>query len=320
MGPDTYPLLIQAAPTPILVAAADGTIVLVNQAAGELSGYDPEALQGQPLEVLLPERFREAHERHRAAYLGSPGVRPMGEQRDLLLLHSDGREVPVEVGLSPIDTPSGFFIVCTLVDLTARAVLREELFRTSEELRKRNKELAERVATDSLTLLRSRPAFMDHLTTQLEASARNGRPLSLLILDVDLFKPYNDEFGHLAGDEVLRLMGKTLREASRRSDIVARLGGEEFGVLLPETDREGAVVFGERFREAVEVVPWPRRPITVSVGATTVSFQAVVPRPETPSPSRILSQADQALYRSKDEGRNRVTHFSDLRVETVPAS
>lgn len=319
MDPETLRLLIQAAPTALLVTQAGGGVILANQAAGDLTGYDPAELANQPLEILLPERLRATHEDHREAFAKDPRVRPMGDQRDLILLHRDGREIPVEVGLSPIQTPSGLLVICTLLDLTPRARLRETLLRTTEELKERNRELADLVATDSLTSLRSRQAFMDHLTTQLESAVRNARPLSLLILDVDYFKAYNDEFGHLAGDEVLRSMGKTLLDASRRSDVVARLGGEEFGVLLPETDAGGAKVFGERFRQAVESVSWPRRAITVSVGATTVTFDTTVPRPKAPSVSRILNQADQALYRSKDTGRNRVTHFQDLPSEKVPA-
>jgi len=175
----------------------------------------------------------------------------------------------------------------------------------------KNKQLMELVATDSLTSLRSRQAFMDHLSAQLEISARHFRPLSLLILDIDYFKDYNDNFGHLAGDEVLRKVGKSLKEASRRSDVVARLGGEEFGIILPETDREGATRFGNRFREAIEATDWRLRSVTVSVGATTVEFREVVPRMKPPTLPQILTEADQALYRSKDLGRNRVTHAED---------
>ena len=81
---------------------------------------------------------------------------------------------------------------------------------------------------------------MDHLFAQLEISVRHARPLSVLILDIDHFKAFNDTFGHLAGDEVLREIGRILPAAARRSDVVARLGGEEFGIILPETGREGA--------------------------------------------------------------------------------
>jgi diguanylate cyclase (GGDEF)-like protein len=136
--------------------------------------------------------------------------------------------------------------------------------------------------------------------------------MSVLILDIDHFKEYNDEFGHLAGDEVLKRFAQILKEIARRSDFVARLGGEEFGIILPETDTVGSKVIGERFRRAVEAEDWPLRPVTTSVGAMTLEFKQAVPRPEAPDLSSILTEADRALYRSKAKGRNRVTHVSEM--------
>jgi diguanylate cyclase (GGDEF)-like protein len=160
-------------------------------------------------------------------------------------------------------------VICSIVDLSRRKEKEGNVLELASRLGKENERLLQLVATDSLTSLMSRQAFLDHFTALLEVSVRHARSLSLLILDIDHFKAYNDDFGHLAGDEVLRQVGKTLREAARRSDLVARLGGEEFGIILPETDRRGATVFGDRFRKAIEVGDWPRRPITISVGATT---------------------------------------------------
>ncbi len=109
-------------------------------------------------------------------------------------------------------------------------------------------------------------------------------------------------------------MASILRETARRSDFVARHGGEEFAIGLPDTDHEGAVALAERFRTAVEAHAWPDREITVSFGAATVS-----PDPEgegvTPVLEELIANADKALYRSKEQGRNRVTHWSDLARE-----
>jgi diguanylate cyclase (GGDEF)-like protein len=236
----------------------------------------------------------------------------MGRQRDLRARRRDGTEFPVEVGLSPVQTAESLHIVCAIMDLTERSKAREDLSQKAALLQQANVKLKELATTDSLTTLWNRRAFLEQLDIELERTVRDARPMSLLILDVDHFKPYNDEFGHLAGDEVLRGTARVLREHARRSDFLARIGGEEFGVLLHAADRDGAVRLAERFRRGIETTPWPRRAITMSIGAVTVTFPNPVPRPKTPARSQLLAEADRALYYSKEQGRNRVTHIQDL--------
>lgn len=316
LGPEIFRLAMQNAPSPMLIVREDGTILVVNEAAVRLFGYAAAELVGKTVEVLVPEGFRSAHKGYRAGFMADRHPRPMGVERDLMALGKNGVQIPVEVGLSPVQTPAGPLVVVGLVDLSARKQAEQNLAEVAELLGKRNQRLLELVTTDGLTSLKSRRAFQDHLDAQLEVAVRNAHPLSVLILDIDFFKDYNDAFGHLAGDEILRQMGMTLRAVARRSDFVARLGGEEFGIILLETGKEGARVLAERFREAVENADWPRRAITASLGATTLEFRQTVPRPATPSFSAILRDADRALYRSKETGRNRVTHAADLEKGT----
>jgi len=123
--------------------------------------------------------------------------------------------------------------------------------------------------------------------------------LSLILMDVDRFKAFNDTFGHLAGDEVLRQVARLLGESARTTDVVARFGGEEFAILLPNTDLQGAASLAERFRVAIESAPWKRRRVTASFGVAAVT-------PEMADASALVSGADAALYRAKMSGRNRV--------------
>jgi diguanylate cyclase (GGDEF)-like protein/PAS domain S-box-containing protein len=299
----------------MMVVSVDGTMVVVNRAAGTLFGYEIEELVGKPVEILISPGLRKHHRRFRATFADDPGIRPMGAERDLIALTRNGSEIPVEVGLNPVDTPSGPLVICSVVDLTARKRTEQDLAEVAGNLGLKNKTLLEMVATDGLTSLKNRRAFLDHMATQVEISVRQARPLSVLILDIDHFKRFNDDYGHLAGDAVLRQVGKILQEVARRSDLVARIGGEEFGIILPDTDSQGARVLGERFRGAIEAATWPNRGVTASLGAMTLNPEHAVPRPEAPEVSFLMGRADRALYRSKALGRNRVTHVEDMEGE-----
>ena len=166
-----------------------------------------------------------------------------------------------------------------------------------------HEEIYQLATYDALTDLHNRRHFMAVLDKEIARALRHGRELALCIIDVDLFKPVNDTFGHIAGDEVLRRIGAVVRQHVRSDDIAARIGGEEFAVLLPEGSADDAVAFAERLREAIAATLFapggtPRQ-ITVSVGV------APLRAPDT-SRSQLLAAADAALYRAKHEGRNRV--------------
>lgn len=179
----------------------------------------------------------------------------------------------------------------------------------NEELERANKKLVTYATTDGLTGLYNRRAFQEHLEETLLFSRRANETLSLLILDVDYFKAYNDTFGHVEGDTALKIVSSILKENSRKNDFVARFGGEEFTVILPNTNYNGATLCAEVLRSAIEKYPWLERNITISVGVTTVEYQRERNEDSTEMYTRILSEADQALYRSKSTGRNKVTHF-----------
>lgn len=168
-----------------------------------------------------------------------------------------------------------------------------------------NERLADLALTDGLTGVRNHRAFQERLWEECERSTRYGQSLSVLMLDVDHFKRYNDTYGHLAGDEVLKTVARLLGETARDSDFVARYGGEEFVIILPYMDGDSACAAAERFRHALENAPWPKQPVTASFGLATLSEMVFIP-------ADLLVQADQALYQSKSRGRNCVTHFAQI--------
>jgi two-component system cell cycle response regulator len=163
--------------------------------------------------------------------------------------------------------------------------------------------------TDDLTRVASRRFFSKHFPREVERAARYGRPLSLILCDIDFFKNVNDTFGHASGDQVLVQFGARLQQFLRRGvDWVARIGGEEFAVVLPETPYEQALDAARRLRSGVANKPFniqsKRVDITASFGLCGLDR---VPAGERKIPEHMLKVADEALYQSKHAGRNRVT-------------
>ena len=167
--------------------------------------------------------------------------------------------------------------------------------------------LAQRAMIDGLTGLWNRAHFDQRMHEEVAAAARYSRPMSLIMMDVDKFKPLNDNHGHPFGDEVLQAVGDVLQDSARTSDWPCRYGGEEFGLILRETDLEGAVIMAERVRRAIEGLQLRDRaqlvPVTASFGVVS-STQCMNPCDLTSK--WVIESADRALYAAKEGGRNRV--------------
>ncbi len=162
--------------------------------------------------------------------------------------------------------------------------------------------------TDSLTGLFNARYLYERLETEISRAKRYGHPLSLLMLDIDFFKRFNDAYGHLSGDEALRQVALVLKESSRETDTVARYGGEEFCVILPETDAPNAEVIAERIRKTMEQHPVPTGAGDESV-TLTVSIGVAQMPPALISAEDLVRIADKALYQAKFAGRNTVRIF-----------
>ena len=175
-----------------------------------------------------------------------------------------------------------------------------------------NRRLAEQATVDSLTGARNRAYLSDAMSQAMSLSRRRGLPLSLVMLDVDHFKSYNDTYGHPAGDDVLRAVVEVLSGVVRAHDVVARYGGEEFVVLLPATDSDAARVAADRLRAALALYPWPRRPVTASLGIATSE-------PGSTDLLTLVDRADRALYLAKRSGRDRSVHESDAAPSPLTA-
>ena len=218
-----------------------------------------------------------------------------GEQAGVIFLRTLLDEAPLAT--------SDVEFADTVVRAAVAAIRRAQMIESTRADKARFEVLA---LTDPLTQTHNRRALMERLTSELERARRYALHLSVLMVDLDHFKAINDSYGHVVGDEVLRGVSRVLQREARAVDVVARFGGEEFVVVLPETGEDGAVALAERIRARVEETPpvtggeygWLR--VTVSIGVATV------PSPRVNSPEELIAVADEALYRAKAQGRNRV--------------
>ncbi|HKL01564.1 MAG TPA: diguanylate cyclase [Desulfotignum sp.] len=189
------------------------------------------------------------------------------------------------------------------LDLRIKRVLREAEFK--KERTRLLKELEQLAITDALTKLFNSRHFFRQIKMEIERNDRYNHALSLMILDIDLFKNYNDTWGHLEGDKVLMAIGRIINSCMRSMDTAYRYGGEEFAVLLPETRLKKACVVGNRIKDLIssavfEPQPGIRRSVTVSIGASELK--------EGEDFTSFIRRTDQALYKSKKDGRNRLTY------------
>jgi two-component system cell cycle response regulator len=190
-------------------------------------------------------------------------------------------------------------------ELLARVRTQIRRKRYTAKLRDNVQQSMEMAITDGLTGLYNRRYMESHLATLVEQAAGRGKPLSLLVLDIDYFKSINDTHGHDAGDDVLREFAVRVKKSIRGIDLACRYGGEEFVIVMPETDMAVAALVAERIRRRIA-----GEPFAISQGANAIDVTLSIGLAALGSPNdtgaTVLKRADQALYRAKRDGRNRV--------------
>ncbi len=170
---------------------------------------------------------------------------------------------------------------------------------------------------DPLTKIANRKSFDDELDLAIADASNSGEPLTLMLVDIDHFKSFNDTFGHQTGDQVLRLVAMTLKSHVRDKDLVARYGGEEFVVILPNTDIAGATVVADKIRRAIQAKELLKRSTNEKLGRITASFGIAAFRAADVAAS-LIDRADRCLYAAKHAGRNRVITETELVID-VPS-
>ncbi len=273
----------------IVVLDADLRVVSVNPGFSKITGFLAEAALGKPLPLFgedIEDTLQQIRSRLREAthWDGTLWAR-----------RADGERFPMEASVDAVRDDGGWVRQHIMVfrDVTVQKRLEDRL-----------RELS---STDALTLLANRRSFDETLEREWHRAMRSGEPVSLLMIDIDYFKPYNDLYGHPAGDRCLQQVAATLVAVVTREDaLVARYGGEEFAVILPRSDADEAAALAETLRQRIEALDIPHRGnpetgrITISIGLSTRM------PPQTADVEALMHSADQALYRAKQRGRNSV--------------
>ncbi len=292
--------LVGICPDPIIGIDRGGTVTLFNEAAQNLTGWKSGEVLGRMRVTRLyqpPEMARQVKK-----IMHGPEKGGIGRVRNLevKLVNREGKSVPILLSAvilaeDGVEVGSvGFFH-----DLT------------------RTRQLEALSITDSLTGLYNRHHFHSTMAKEISRCTRFRHPLSLVLFDLDNFKPFNDNFGHLEGDNILRLVGRCARELIRSQDHAFRLGGDEFALLLVETDLESGALVAERFRlafndqwfEAMSTTGKELRPVSMSLGLA--EFKQADDLGDTgENADNLIMRADMAMYEAKRRGGDRVVKAS----------
>jgi diguanylate cyclase (GGDEF)-like protein/PAS domain S-box-containing protein len=278
----------------VILIDIKGRILSLNAAAQEMFGWSEDELIGRNVAKLMPPPFSDEHDGYLAQFLATGERRIIGVGgRRLTGRRKDGSDFDMELSVSVAGEGDDRVFTGIVRDIGLQLAYEQGLERLS--------------LRDSLTGLDNRRAFESTLDEEWRRGLRTGASLAVVLLDIDYFKPFNDRYGHIAGDACLERVAAAISlGVNRAGDTAARYGGEEFVLVLQATDREGAVATAESIRRAVQdlEIPHedggPRGLVTLSAGVA-----AQVPAQEA-SAKDLVSRADEALYRAKHAGRNRV--------------
>ncbi|KQP22921.1 hypothetical protein ASF43_03240 [Pseudorhodoferax sp. Leaf267] len=304
-----WPLLADAVTMGLILLDEGGRVLHWNAWVTRHSGVALAQAQGRPLEEVfpdaLPQPFRQAVrnglQRRLPIVLSNVlhhSPLPLFSRHE----HRAGNlRMPQSVTITPVAQP-GAHHLCLIQVTDASVVTKRE-----RVLQSRTDKLTREAVVDGLTGVYNRKYFDQKLSAELERAQRSHTPVSLLMLDVDSFKAYNDTYGHPAGDRVLIAIADAVREqVNRATDVLARYGGEEFAAVLPASDKLGAQGIAEKIRRAVEALAIPHAASTVAA-YVTVSLGVACHDARSPcTATELLEMADRALYDAKRNGRNQV--------------
>ncbi|MDH5407679.1 MAG: diguanylate cyclase [Gammaproteobacteria bacterium] len=305
----------------IITADINGEILLVNHAIERDFGYSQQELIGQSINLIMTEGMGNKHDAYIKDYMEANGPSMVGRMIEVEGKRKDGTVFPIEITVSEARINQNIIFTGIIRDITERKATESKLKDTMQELefakkalelannqlQNANTELLDQSQHDALTGLANRRYLSKVIQHEWFRNQRSKKSLSIILLDIDFFKEFNDDYGHQAGDDCLVKISRALeKQLSRTSDFIARYGGEEFIVLLPDTDQDGALHLAEKMRVAISNLKIEHKSsaaadhVTISGGVAST-----IPAPDG-SCEKLISAADDALYQAKNTGRNSI--------------
>lgn len=306
---------MNASPFLSYIKDAAGRLLFYNRTFAKRFGVSEHAWLGRTDDQLWSRNQNRSERTHDLEIMAGGQIVESEEE----FLKADGTTGALRSFKFPChDSAGNLLLAGVAVDVSEEAAYKAELHRYQRELEEANDRLRKLAVTDELTGLRNRRAFEERLVMEFSMASRRNRELSVLLIDVDDFKKINDQWGHPAGDEVLRRLGAILRTTCRLPDLPARYGGEEFVILLPESGEQSALGLARRVMERVAEEPWGNTSLTISIGMAAINDSVV-------NGYQLVEMADEALYAAKRAGKNRVmVHQGAVGVgaaaATIPAA
>ncbi len=289
---DALQTIIFSSPLAILTLDADDHVTMWNPAAETLFGWSDKQILGKTNPTVPEIKLKEYEALRQATFNGMAF-----SNLDTLRIKQDGEQFPVSLSVAPLRGQQG------------QVIGRMHIIADSTERKKLQEELRQQATTDELTRVSNRRHFIELANGEIKRSIRLKRLSAVALIDIDHFKHINDTYGHAAGDQALISFTKICQKYIREIDVFARFGGDEFVLLLPETNQEQAYEIVERVRLALmkQPIDLEGHSVVLSISSGIASLSG-----NNESIDMLLSQADQALYRAKETGRNKVLRYDKL--------
>lgn len=287
--------IIDASPIGMLLINKEGKIVFANSKSGQIFDQPTAELVKGGIDCLIPERHRKQHSLWMKDYFTCPAPRPMSARQNLVALKRDCQEILVEIGLSPINIDNECYVLASIIDVSDRI--------KAKKLEKLNHELQIAATRDPLTGLANRRLLLELIEETKHIAIRNNENITLMFVDIDGFKNVNDDYGHDVGDLVLCRVASTLRQSLRKSDIIGRVGGDEFVICL------NGVVSRHHIEKVSDILLKNISSIRdiddhqISISTSIGVISTVVT--DSISTEAMISMADKLMYQAKKSGKGR---------------